>query len=356
MNGVNSTIWPQHPTFAAGTVREDILIPVPLPVTRPAAFRAKSHPGAFLGEIWDAALRLEVALNLAREFPRMFHARDRISVPLAQELTQIIPELGALEGFLNHLAANFPPDHRIRESDSRFQRNDFHHLKAALSFVITRDSKTLEMKGLLAAVQPSVVQCSWIGAFFDGRTSSTPRPTRIRRRLESNPARSLTLLSDLRTQAAMARGRVEQSPNLVLSSVMPGGVGAVSIDVTSATCTPGPGSDEPPAATAPPSEPQCVSSPRYAVHSADYSTVTWGEINYEFKEMERKIIKLLWQDAEQGGRGLSVKYIRQKAGFAAGSLVSNIFAGNNAWGTILESSKNKKGIISLRVPIAPRAR
>lgn len=84
--------------------------------------------------------------------------------------------------------------------------------------------------------------------------------------------------------------------------------------------------------------------------------MTWGEINYEFKEMERKIIKLLWQDAEQGGRGLSVKYIRQKAGFAAGSSVSNIFAGNNAWGTILESSKNKKGIISLRVPIAPRAR
>lgn len=95
-------------------------------------------------------------------------------------------------------------------------------------------------------------------------------------------------------------------------------------------------------------EPQ-LSASEQPWHSADYSSVRWRGRMYTFSPNQRAVIKLLWEDWEQGGRGLGQAYLLERAGGETKGRLSDLFKHEHAWKTLIVNGA-RKDVFRLDLP------
>jgi hypothetical protein len=88
-----------------------------------------------------------------------------------------------------------------------------------------------------------------------------------------------------------------------------------------------------------------------ARHSADYRSVDWFGIHYDFTALQAPCIECLWEAWENGTPDLGQEFIMAQAGAESRRLV-DLFKGHGAWGTMIVPGATK-GAYRLQEPRLP---
>jgi len=300
-------------------------------------------------ELWNASLRLDVALMIVSQFYAMFEFGGTIS-PTAQEMvTRLLPELASLKDFFDRvfLWPSRSCPNAIPPMGEAHPVAELQAITHAIRTVIARDAELLERAGAIKKVRQHDGRSAWRGISFEvdpeeeasGRLARSPIALRIGNPWE--PELDLPLLGEVRS----FRERMNVAPTQTCASVSP------PIEIVSRLCTTegSPrnfeiqhGSSSGVAEI----DTRCKPAKR---HSEDFASVHWFGSDHVFNPTQAAIVRILWEAWESGTPTLTQETLL-KAADCEDSEIRNLFKKHSAWRTMIIRTPGKRGLYQLNAP------
>ncbi len=297
----------------------------PIPTAYPPALIRIQDPGerGCAEELWDAAVRLEVALGLLNFFPVMAENGGVIDVSTQDVLSRILPELSVLRKLLNELF-RWPTLFR-REMPlppGEFPRLEFDRVTNAILCSILGDSRILAESRAIPWLRTPNGQQSLKGLSFDKRYAIRCGRGLDRKsnflQVGQTHGKSQTLLAQ---KSQEFRRSLEMAPQSTMSELT----------------------------QTKPSIPKNLCDPK-TNHTPDFAAVSWFGTDYTFTPSQRKVVAELWKAWEEKTQGVSADDLR-KIARSSGSQLRDLFKGKGgmhaAWRTMIVGVKEIKGLYRL---------
>ena len=331
-NQVKPIIFPDLSNLSSSReVSDRWVFPLPIPVTRPRFLEQiiQEDASKHVTELWEASIRLEVALGLVRSLPKMVEMRDRISTTAQDAIAEFFPELGSLKALLDAVSNSFPLPGSISRSDPRFPEAEFRVITGWLPLTIEQDATTLEQAGAIDELRTEDGLPFWSGIHFEVTDEDI-----LNLSTGAGASNSLIIGTPYRThlhspvlaEVLSFRARLERSPTSTLAS-LPRPIHIILKEPVLGQRT-------------------------SARHSKDFTTVDWFGTKYYFNVSQSLAVKELWEAWEAGVPGVGQDLLLEKAGCES---VRNLFKGHPAWNTMIVSRPKMKGVYELIPPTPGQA-
>ncbi|MFO0806007.1 MAG: hypothetical protein U0791_23120 [Gemmataceae bacterium] len=246
-------------------------------------------------EIWQAIVRLGLALGLLREFKWMFDTGRTVRASAQTVIAEFLPELHGLKPFLDAIVQWPSESHNATTpwNGGSYPHAELDAIKRAFPSVIKRDASILEAARVIPILRRADGEPYWSGITFESSEQewlwkcvwdpkARNREYQIIRIGEAwMPEYDRPVLEALK----LFHARMASSPALQLSLLTP------PIHFT------GPARPELNAKA----KVVCKSIEPEYWHSDDFSEVIWGKQRYTFTPGQRVVVKELWENHRDGG-------------------------------------------------------
>ena len=307
----------------------DRMFRFPIPTACPSSLNKIQDSGekACAEELWNAAVRLEVALGLLYAFPIMAENGGVIDVSTQKVISRILPVLSVLRKLLNELL-HWPTLSRreVPLPPKNFPQLEFDRVTSAILNSIDGDARILAESRAIPWLQTPDGQRSLKGLSFDKRFAvrcgrGLDRKSNFLKVGQTHGKRQILLAQ----KSQKFRRSLEMAPQSTMS------------ELTQSKS----------------SIPKNSGDPK-TNHTTDFAAVSWFGTDYRFTRSQRKVVASLWKAWEEKTQGVSAEDLINIAR-SSGSQLRDLFKGKGgmhaAWRTMIVGVKELKGLYRLNPPM-----